>query len=107
MSEKTATIPSTVNDPQVRQPLLPAKVRRVLSGSLTYLVMTTLAVVYLARWLMFRLGGGPVISREADLIRAVARLAVGLPLWLVFWRWAQRLFSGPDEEERSSVLRKV
>ena len=71
------------------------------------LAMTTLAVVYLSRWLMFQLGGGPAISRQAGLVREVARLAVGLPLWLVFWQWAQRLFAAPDEEERGSVLRKV
>jgi hypothetical protein len=86
-----------------------ATVRRlyVYGFSAVGLAMTTLAVVYLARWLMFRLGGGTVVSREADLIHSVARLAVGLPLWLIFWRWAQHLFSAPDEEERSSVLRKV
>jgi hypothetical protein len=71
------------------------------------LAMTILAVVYLSRWLMFQIGGGQIIIQQADPTREVARLAVGLPLWLVFWRWAQRLFSGPDEEERASVLRKV
>ncbi len=71
------------------------------------LAMTTLAVVYLSRWLMFQIGDGGVITHQADLTREVARLAVGLPLWLVFWSWAQRLFAGPDEEERASALRKV
>ncbi len=71
------------------------------------LAMTTLAVVYLSRWLMFQLGGGTIITHQADLIRDVARVAVGLPLWLIFWHRAQRLFAAPDEEERASVLRKV
>jgi len=86
-----------------------ATVRRlyVYGFSAAGLAMTTLALVSLARWLMFRLGGGTVFSREAVLVHAVARLAVGLPLWLIFWLWAQRLFAAPDEEERSSVLRKV
>lgn len=71
------------------------------------LAMTTLAAVYLARWLMFQFGSGTIVTRQADLIREVARLAVGLPLWLIFWSWAQRLFAAPDEEERNTVLRKV
>jgi hypothetical protein len=86
-----------------------ATVRRwyVYGFSAAGLAMTALGVVYLSRWLLFQLGGGPAISRQSDLIREVARLAVGLPLWLVFWLWAQRLFAAPDEEERASVLRKV
>lgn len=68
---------------------------------------TTLAVVNLLRWIMFQFGGatfgGPDIAGLTD---EVARLAVGLPLWLVFWRWAQGLFAGPNEEERESALRK-
>ncbi len=86
-----------------------ATVRRlyVYGFSAAGLAMTTLAVVYLSRWLMFQLGGGTIITGQADLIREVARLAVGLPLWLIFWHWAQRLFAAPDEEERASVLRKV
>jgi hypothetical protein len=30
-----------------------------------------------------------------------------LPLWLVFWRWAQWLFDGPSGEERESAMRKL
>jgi hypothetical protein len=88
---------------------LSATVRRwyVYGFSAAGVTMATLGVIYLSRWLMFQLGGGTVISRQADLIREVARLAVGLPLWLIFWQWAQRLFVAPDEEERGSVLRKV
>ena len=86
-----------------------ATVRRlyVYGFSAVGLAMTTLAVVYLSRWLMFQLGGGTIITRQADLVREVTRLAVGLPLWLIFWRWAQRLFAARDEEEHASVLRKV
>jgi hypothetical protein len=86
-----------------------ATVRRlyIYGFSAAGLTMTGLALVYLSRWLMLQLGGGTIITRQADLIREVARLAVGLSLWLIFWRWAQRLFAAPDEEERASVLRKV
>lgn len=86
-----------------------ATVRRlyVYGFSAAGLTTTTLALIYLARWLLFQFGGGTVISRQADLIREVARLAVGLPLWLIFWSWAQRLFVASDEEGRDSVLRKL
>ncbi len=86
-----------------------ATVRRlyVYGFSAAGLAMTALSLVYLSRWLMFQLGSEPVISRQATLIREVGRLAVGLPLWVIFWRWAQRLFAAPDEEERASVLRKL
>ncbi len=86
-----------------------ATVRRlyIYGFSAAGLAMTTLAVVYLSRWLLFQIGGGEIISRQTDLTGEVARLAVGLPLWLVFWRSAQRRFAAPDEEERASVLRKV
>jgi hypothetical protein len=86
-----------------------ATVRRlyVYGFSAAGLTMGTLAIVYLSRWLLFQIGGGTIITRQADLIREVARLAVGLPLWLIFWRWAQRIFAALDEEERTSVLRKL
>ena len=70
------------------------------------LAMTTLAVVSLFRWLMVSMGDA-IVTGEPGLTREVARLAAGLPLWLIFWGWAQRLFAGPDEEERASTLRKV
>jgi len=71
------------------------------------LVMTVLAVIGLSRWLMFQFDGGTVSAGQVGLPGELARLVVGLPLWLIFWRWAQRLFAAPDEEERASVLRKV
>ena len=86
-----------------------ATVRRlyIYGFSAAGLTMTTLAVIALSRWLMFQLGGGTVVTSQIVLIREVSRLVVGLPLWLIFWRSAQRRFASPDEEERSSVLRKL
>ena len=84
-----------------------ATVRRlyVLSFSAAGLAMTTNAVVNLLRWLLLQFGArfetlsfGPVLE--------MARVIVGAPLWLIFWRWAERLFAGPVEEERTSALRK-
>jgi hypothetical protein len=50
---------------------------------------------------------GPVeLTRPNALAREIARLLVGLALWVVFWRQAARLFAGPDAE-RESVLRKI
>jgi hypothetical protein len=88
----------------------PAVVRRlyVLSFSGAGLTMTTIAVISLVRWLMFQVGG---TRDEGFFIGAgpkyeVVRLVIGLVLWLCFWTWTERLFNGPDEEERESVLRK-
>jgi hypothetical protein len=46
-------------------------------------------------------GSIPTLSSE------VTRLVVGITVWLVFWTRAQRLYAGPNPEERQSVLRKV
>jgi hypothetical protein len=70
------------------------------------LAMTILALIYLSRWLMVSIGVSGFITRQVP-TGQVARLVVGLPLWLIFWSWAQREFFGPDEEERAATLRKV
>lgn len=71
--------------------------------------MTVMALVGLLRWLLFQIGRGNEIGGLANAgpSAEIARLAVGLVVWMVFWSWAQRLFAGPDEEERASVLRKL
>lgn len=72
--------------------------------------MSTVAVVNLLEWL---LGQIFLIDRPAAnagrlfLADEIARLVVGLPVWLIFWLTAQRLFHGPDEQERESVVRKA
>ena len=87
-----------------------ATVRRlyVLGLSGAGLAMTVAAIVLLLRWILFQFGGDVVRYSAVDvgLTTEVVRLIVGVPLWLIFWRWAQRLFDGPDEEERESALRK-
>ena len=82
----------------------------VLGFSAAGLVLTTMANVYLLRWIMMQFGEADAIggsSLGVGLATEITRLVVGVPLWLVFWRWAQRLFNGPSEAERGSVLRKV
>lgn len=87
-----------------------ATIRRlyILCFSAVGLAMTTMGFMYLIRWLMFQIGGGETIGvfRSVGLMSEIARLIVGIPLWLVFWLWAQRLFYGEEDEERSSALRK-
>ena len=87
-----------------------AIVRRlyIFGFSATGVTMTTLAIIHLLSWIMFNFGSGMAISSDAivGLTDEVALMIVGLPLWLVFWRWVQRLFTGAGEEERESALRK-
>ena len=70
--------------------------------------MTTMVVIHVIRWVMFQFGGESVSMGDNSgyLVGETARLIVGLPLWLIFWRKVQSLFSGPDESERESALRK-
>jgi len=72
------------------------------------LTLTTLAVIRFVEWIWLQFGranlafGGVEIALKSE----VVRLIVGLATWLVFWLWAQRLYSGPEVEERESTLRK-
>lgn len=87
-----------------------ATVRRlyVLGFSAAGLAVTTLTIIRLVDWIMLQFGGGVVkgVSLDVGLTAEIAGLSIGVPLWLIFWRWAQRLFEGPSEEERESALRK-
>ena len=88
-----------------------ATVRRlyVLGFSTAGLTMVTLAVIHLVRWIMLQFGRAVVHNSglSVGLTNEITRVIVGLPLWLIFWRWAQHLYDGSDEDERDSVLRKV
>ena len=70
--------------------------------------MLTMGIIHLIRWMLYQFEGraGIISSDIGVFTEEVARLIVGLPLWLLFWQWAQRLFTGPSEEERESALRK-
>jgi len=87
-----------------------ATVRRlyVLGFSATGLVLTTMATIHLIRWIMLQFGSNVIISSglRVGLTDEITRLVIGLPLWVIFWRWAGKLYSGPSEEERASALRK-
>jgi hypothetical protein len=81
----------------------------IFAFSATGLVMTTQAVTSLLRWIMYQITAGATIGQGAlvGLSIDLSRLALGLPLWLVFWRWAQALFNSDDEEEQNAALRKL
>jgi hypothetical protein len=87
-----------------------AAVRRlyVLGFSAAGLTLTSLALIAILRWILAGSPAQTVITTQGgmQLSREVARLLVALPVWLVFWTWAQRLFTGPVEGERASALRK-
>jgi hypothetical protein len=87
-----------------------ATVRRwyVLGFSAAGVTLTTLGLIHLLRWILFQFGNQSLISgaTPAGLTGPVAELIIGVPLWWIFWRWAQTLFHGPSVEERESALRK-
>ena len=87
-----------------------ATVRRlyVLGFSAVGLTLTTMATIHLIRWIMLQFGGSVIRSSGLGigLMDEITRLIIGVPLWVIFWRWAGRLFDGPSEEERASALRK-
>lgn len=87
-----------------------ATVRRlyVLGFSATGLILTTMAIIHLIRWIMLQFSSSVIRSSGlwVGLTDEITRLIIGVPLWVIFWRWAGKLYSGPSEEERASVLRK-
>ena len=70
------------------------------------LVMTSVGVGSILRWLLFRVGETAISINEQSLITALTELFVGIPLWLIFWWQAERLFNQGGELEQASVLRK-
>lgn len=85
-----------------------ALIRRLylLGFSLAGLLMVAGWTTDALRWVLYRLGGAMAIAGGTALIDPIAGLVVGLPLWVLAWRLAQRLFYGPDIGERESALRK-
>ena len=74
--------------------------------SFTGLMMASIGVGSLLRWLMFRVGDSGISVNEAALVTALTQLIVGVPLWFIFWRQAENLFHQGGESEQASVLRK-
>jgi hypothetical protein len=90
---------------------LNAAVRRLFffGFSAAGLILSTLGVIGLFRWVLLQIGrpSAAVGSQIPILSAEVIRLILGIMVWLIFWVLAQRLFDGPNPEERQSALRKV
>ncbi len=79
-----------------------------LGFSATGLTMTTLAVISLTRWLLILTKGTSVnYSSGNGLYAILCQLAVGVPVWLIFWLGAGRLGQLSSIADRESTLRKV
>ena len=79
----------------------------VLGYSLAGLTITSTAVYRLVRWVMFVIGSSSTtIGSKVGIWPELARLLLGMAIWVIFWRWAQQLFAGPSREERQSSMRK-
>ena len=98
-SEDVKIIPETAGSATVRR-------FYILAFSATGLTMVTVAIIQLIRWVMFQFGANNISATNVGLTNELTRVIVGLPLWLIFWRWAQNLFESDREEERTSALRK-
>ena len=85
-------------------------VRRLyqLGFSAAGLTMTTIAVISLVRWLLMLAKGTTVNYSSRDGLTAIlCQLAVGVPVWLIFWLGAGRLGHDTSMADRESTLRKV
>jgi hypothetical protein len=102
LQEDTKVVPESGSATTVRR-------LYVLGFSAAGLTMTTHAVIQVIRWVMLAIGREAVRAGWLDnrLSSEIARLLVGLAIWVLFWLWAQRLFQSPSEEEHASTLRKV
>ncbi|MCP4539937.1 MAG: hypothetical protein GY832_22585 [Chloroflexi bacterium] len=79
--------------------------RLYILGFTTVGLFTTFAkVTELLHWIMLQLGSS-MFLRGSDRRADFAALITAAPLWLIFWRWEQRVFA-ENQEERASVLRK-
>jgi len=70
------------------------------------LMMTSVGVGNLLRWLMFQVGEKDVSISQQALVTGLTALMVGVPLWLIFWRQAEKLYNRGGKAEQASALRK-
>lgn len=86
-----------------------ATVRRlyIFGFALLGLVLTALGVSQVLRYVLYLFGpAGTDAPLLGDLLANVARIVVGVPLWVVFWMWAERL-AAKDETESEAGIRKL
>ena len=88
-----------------------ATVRRlyIFGFSAAGLTTVSLAVIHLIRLVMTQIIGDIIAGSDSlfvGLTDEVTRLLIGVPLWIIFWRWAGKLYWNPDPSEQQSVVRK-
>lgn len=72
------------------------------------LIMTAVGTATLLIWILEQFEGNTAVGSTTTLLAAeLARLCVGVPLWLLFWRQAQRRFAQGDKAEQHSTVRKI
>jgi len=74
------------------------------------LTLTCIGANQLLRWLLYQFGGAPLPASQLvleNLVIELARVAIGVPLWLGMWLWAQRRFARDESGERASFVRKL
>ena len=71
------------------------------------LTMIALALIELVRWSLSQIGvwAFSATPLDVEILPEMARLVIGIPLWLFHWQWANQLFHH-HTEERESTLRK-
>lgn len=72
------------------------------------LALFTGGLVSIITWLLFQFGGETAVFSPpiAQFPTELARLLIGLPLWLIFWRSAQQQFL-QKKAEQESIIRKA
>jgi Domain of unknown function (DUF5671)/Domain of unknown function (DUF3842) len=80
----------------------------ILLASATGMVLATVGFIHLLRWILLQFGTDVIQDPNlVGLATEVARLSVGVPIWLFFWHWAQQIFERHDETKPLSILRQL
>jgi hypothetical protein len=71
------------------------------------MIMVASAATSMLHWILFQIGPSMSSGSTQSLTNDLAIIAVGLPLWLICWNQAQRLFNAAIQAEQESTLRKI
>lgn len=94
-------------DTQSASSLKTARRWYVFGFSAAGLTMTAVGTMTLLRWVLLQMGDdAAIVNSFWRLSSELARLSIGIPLWLLFWHQAQQRFAQSDEGEAHSTLRK-
>ncbi len=70
------------------------------------LLLLSLGVGGVLRWLLFQFSGDRIAANEESLAITLSALLVGAVAWLYFWRKAEGMFTFGGAREQASALRK-